>query len=244
MTMTFPGSFLALSREAWDHQYLHGHGTWRAVTRQWTAYLDPVGATWRPGMAYDGAELGPLPPLTPGSSLLAPAWWTPAALAAGLRLDHSRSGWVCLREDRAAKPRKGKKLPAVTFERVTNLRDATRFKTVFSVSAPQAVHLWGSLGQLVDEKVEAWIVSVKRGVAVGTILLFHGDRVASAHMLSVIPAWRKRGVGEATLREVVRRAFKEPTVAQVHLEMMPEGNHIPKRLGAHELMRFGWWRKT
>jgi len=163
----------------------------------------------------------------------------------GLRLAELRSGWICLRDDIPREPREGTELPAVVFEAVTNLRDATRFKAVFAVSAPEAGHLWGAIGQLVHDNVRAWIVTdgVTKAV-VGTILLFTEGRIASAHMLTVLPAWRKRGMGEAILREAVRSAFAfHPTVDRVDLEMMPAAHHIPERLGAHELLRFGGWRK-
>jgi GNAT superfamily N-acetyltransferase len=237
--MDFPASFLEHNREAWRYQYLHGLNTAVVETPSWAAFRSQDGAVFMPGRRYDDVEAADsVPAPHPGSCLVAPAWWTKAAMDAGWHFHHWRSGWVFLPDVKAPRRRKG--APKVGLERVETTVQCVRFRRVVENAVPGCDHLWGDQEQLIGDQVQAWTGVVGKGQPVGTVALFFTGHLASIQLLSVLPVQRKRGIGEVLVREALKVAWQR-NVVRVDMEAMPAAHSIPKRLGAYELLRFGFW---
>jgi GNAT superfamily N-acetyltransferase len=149
--------------------------------------------------------------------------------------------------DRAEARPRGTSAPALEIRRVSDTREYhdTPHPAIGPITTSLRRHALQRLHTLVSEdpgRIRAYVAWLK-GTPVGAIELFLGSETAGLHNLSVLDAYKGRGIGSALVEHVCQEAV-QTGAKTIALLASSEGQRLYERRGFAEVGRFGYWYRS
>jgi ribosomal protein S18 acetylase RimI-like enzyme len=135
------------------------------------------------------------------------------------------------------------RLPEVECCPAGDSRTTAAFAQITSVNfdIPEAI------AQAVYRPERAWagayrgFVGFVKGRAVSIVALVAAEGVLGVYSLSTLPEFRRRGYGEALLREALKREQARTGLAPIVLQSTDAGYSLYRRIGFRDVTRFSVW---